>query len=134
MKKLVLLCLALATSVMPAMAKWVKCDISELTATDVVVIVDQTSGTAMSNDNGTSSAPSAIAVTFNEGKTELIGDIADNVKWNITKTEKSYYLIYPNDYMMEKMLSSYMIEKIFPGKILLEGYPRNCVFFNKSQF
>ena len=45
----------------------------------------------------------------------------------------SDYLIYPNDYMMEKMLDSYMIEKIYPGKILLEGYPRNCVFFSESE-
>jgi CDP-glycerol glycerophosphotransferase len=40
----------------------------------------------------------------------------------------SDYLLYPNDYMMDKMLNAYMIEKIYPGKILLEGYPRNSVF------
>ena len=45
----------------------------------------------------------------------------------------SDYLLYPNDYMMEKMLNSYMIEKIYPGEILLEGYPRNSVFFNESR-
>ena len=44
----------------------------------------------------------------------------------------SDYLLYPNDYMMEKMLNAYMIEKIYPGKILLEGYPRNSVFFQES--
>ena len=44
----------------------------------------------------------------------------------------SDYLLYPNDYMMEKMLDSYMIEKIYPGQILLEGYPRNSVFFEGS--
>ena len=44
----------------------------------------------------------------------------------------SDYLLYPNDYMMDKMLNAYMIEKIYPGKILLEGYPRNSVFFTKS--
>ncbi|WP_405294382.1 CDP-glycerol glycerophosphotransferase family protein [Methanobrevibacter sp.] len=42
------------------------------------------------------------------------------------------YLLYPNDYMMDKMMKSYMIEKIFPGKIMLEGYPRNSVFFSDS--
>ena len=45
----------------------------------------------------------------------------------------SDYLIYPNDYMMEKMLKGYMIEKIYPGKILLEGYPRNSVFFDNAK-
>lgn len=42
------------------------------------------------------------------------------------------YLIYPNDYMMNKMLNGYMVEKILPGKILLEGYPRNSVFFDEE--
>ena len=45
----------------------------------------------------------------------------------------SDYLIYPNDYMKEKMLKAYMIDKIYPGKILLEGYPRNSVFFDKKR-
>lgn len=45
----------------------------------------------------------------------------------------SDYLLYPNDYMKDKMLDSYMIEKIYPGKILLEGYPRNSVFFSQSK-
>lgn len=45
----------------------------------------------------------------------------------------SDYLLYPNDYMMEKMLKSYMIEKIYPGEILLEGYPRNSVFFDEKR-
>lgn len=42
------------------------------------------------------------------------------------------YLLYPNDYMMEKMLKSYMIDTLYSGKILLEGYPRNSVFFKNS--
>ena len=42
------------------------------------------------------------------------------------------YLLFPNDYMKEKMLNSYMMEKIYPGKILNEGYPRNSVFFTDS--
>ena len=42
------------------------------------------------------------------------------------------YLLYPNDYMKEKMLNAYMMEKIYPGTILLEGYPRNAIFFNKK--
>ncbi|WP_405303915.1 CDP-glycerol glycerophosphotransferase family protein [Methanobrevibacter sp.] len=42
------------------------------------------------------------------------------------------YLLYPNDYMCEKMMKAFMIEKIYPGKILLEGYPRNSIFFDKT--
>ena len=44
----------------------------------------------------------------------------------------SDYLLYPNDYMKDKMLNAYMMEKIYPGTILLEGYPRNSIFFNKN--
>ena len=42
------------------------------------------------------------------------------------------YLLYPNEYMKDKMLSAYMMNKIYPGKILFEGYPRNSVFFKDS--
>ena len=44
----------------------------------------------------------------------------------------SDYLIFPNDYMKEKMLESYNIETSFEGEILCEGYPRNSVFFNEG--
>ena len=40
------------------------------------------------------------------------------------------YLIYPNEYMADKMTKAYMVDKIFPGRILFEGYPRNSIFFN----
>jgi len=42
------------------------------------------------------------------------------------------YLLYPNEFMCEKMINSYMIEKIYPGKILFEGYPRNSIFFDEN--
>jgi len=44
----------------------------------------------------------------------------------------SDYLLYPNDYMRDKMLNAYMMEKIYPGTILLGGYPRNSIFFNRD--
>ena len=43
------------------------------------------------------------------------------------------YLLYPNDYMKDKMLNAFMMEKIFPGKVLLEGYPRNSVFLKPEE-
>ena len=44
----------------------------------------------------------------------------------------SDYLLYPNYYMKERMLESYMIDKVFPGRIVMEGYPRNSVFLKDS--
>ena len=43
------------------------------------------------------------------------------------------YLLYPNDFMKEKMLNGYMIENLYMGTILNEGYPRNSVFFNDER-
>ena len=44
----------------------------------------------------------------------------------------SDYLIFPNDYMKEKMLESYNIDTSFEGEILCEGYPRNSVLFDSE--
>lgn len=44
----------------------------------------------------------------------------------------SDYLLYPNVYMKDKMLNAFMIDKIYSGRILLEGYPRNSVFYKDS--
>ncbi len=46
----------------------------------------------------------------------------------------SDYLLFPNDYMKEKMLESYNIDTSFKGEILCEGYPRNSVFFDDVNF
>ncbi len=43
------------------------------------------------------------------------------------------YLLYPNNYMREKMINAYLIDKIYPGKILMEGYPRNSIFFDDER-
>ena len=45
----------------------------------------------------------------------------------------SDYMLFPSEYMKEKMLRSYMVDKVASGKALMEGYPRNSVFFDKSQ-
>lgn len=43
------------------------------------------------------------------------------------------YLLYPNNFMKETMLESYMMDKLYPGNILLEGYPRNSIFFEEEK-
>lgn len=42
------------------------------------------------------------------------------------------YLVYPNEYMKEKMIEAYMLNELYEGTILNEGYPRNSVFFHKE--
>lgn len=61
---------------------WVKTAASNLATGDYVVIVDETSVKAMSNDKGTSSAPSATSITISGNK--LSSDPAENLQWIVT--------------------------------------------------
>ena len=69
-------------------------NLADLTADDVFVIVGDNGDTyAMSNDNGASDAPVAVAVTVVEGT--LSAEPAANLQWNISITEDGY-TFYPN--------------------------------------
>ena len=71
--------------------QWVETALSDLSNTDVVVIVGN--NFAMTNDNGTDSAPATVAVTVSGNK--LIGDIDENIKWNVSVSNGNC-TIYPN--------------------------------------
>lgn len=43
------------------------------------------------------------------------------------------YLVFPNEYMKEKMVNAYMLQNLSKATILNEGYPRNSVFFNTKR-
>ena len=76
---------------------WVETDISSIKSTDIVVITmtNSSGGTyAMSNNNGTGSAPTATKVTVSG--TTLTSSIADNLKWNISNSNGTL-TIYPNE-------------------------------------
>ncbi|MGN1481084.1 CDP-glycerol glycerophosphotransferase family protein [Porcipelethomonas sp.] len=45
----------------------------------------------------------------------------------------SDYLIYPNEYMKEKMISAYMLDGVFKGTVLNTGIPRNSIFFHPEK-
>ncbi|SEL21932.1 CDP-glycerol glycerophosphotransferase [Methanobrevibacter gottschalkii] len=44
----------------------------------------------------------------------------------------SDYMLFPNEYMVDIMTHAYMIDKVYNGKFLLEGYPRNGVFLDNN--
>ena len=73
--------------------RWVKTTLSDLLPTDQVVIVDVTSKCAMSNDKGTSDAPTAVSVTLDGDA--LTGTVADNCVWNVTKNSDNTYTFFP---------------------------------------
>lgn len=87
----------LTTTASAAEGDWVAKAVSDIKSNDTVVIVatmsDGTTTYAMSNNNGTSSAPSAIAVTVADGK--LTGTVADTIKWNVTYSDGSF-TVHPN--------------------------------------
>ena len=75
---------------------WESTPLSELTTSDVFVIVGNNgSDYAMKNDNGTS-APTVVAVTVS-GNT-LTGTIADNIQWTISGNATDGYTFYPNGF------------------------------------
>ena len=74
---------------------WVPAAIGDLTGSDVFVIVGNNgSNYAMTNNNGTSSAPAATSVTISEGK--ITSAVADTIKWNISGNADDGYTFYPN--------------------------------------
>ena len=79
----------------PKTGGWYATSLSDIQAEDVFVIVGNNgSNYAMTNNNGTSSAPSAVAVTI-EGD-ELTSDVDDNMKWNIGGNADDGYTFYVN--------------------------------------
>ncbi|GAB4318056.1 MAG: hypothetical protein Kow0019_19450 [Methanobacteriaceae archaeon] len=52
-----------------------------------------------------------------------------NVQRNFAMAD---YLLYPNPFMEETMINSFMLKNLSKAKIMNEGYPRNTIFFNKD--
>ena len=91
-------CLSLALLIGAGTAwaeSWEAVELRDLTSSDIFVIVDVTSSTAMSNDKGTSNPPSAVTVTLSSDKTQIISTITDNIKWKIEK-DGDYFIFHPN--------------------------------------
>lgn len=79
----------------PTTGSWVLTDLADLVEGDVFVIVGNNGDTyAMSNDKGTGSAPTAVAVTVEDD--EISGTVDDNIKWNISGNANDGYTFYPN--------------------------------------
>ncbi len=87
---------------------WVRKDISTITSSDVFVIVNKLSDGstyAMSNDNGSSSAPSAVAVPVTSAGDRLTENPAERLKWTLSE-ESNGYIFYPagqtNNYLYNR--------------------------------
>ena len=63
---------------------WVKTDPTALASGDVVAIVDQFSSTAMANNKGTGSAPTATSITLNSDKSQISSEVPTTLEWVVT--------------------------------------------------
>ena len=72
---------------------WFDTNVEDLTSEDIVVIATP-DGYAVSNNNGTSSAPTAVTITVSEGK--ITSTVENNIKWNIDGNGTDGYIFYPN--------------------------------------
>ena len=82
---------------------WEKTAPASLNTGDIIVVVDQTSSKAMSNDNGTSSAPSATDVTLSADKSQITSIVATTLQWTLTTSDtggsRTYQLANGNNYL-----------------------------------
>ena len=77
--------------------EWNNASLASLTNTDIFVIANNggVSGYhAMSNNNGTSSAPAATAITVEDGA--ITSEVSANLKWNLSGNSTDGYTFYPN--------------------------------------
>ena len=75
--------------------QWVLTDLADLTSTDVFVIVGNNgSNYAMSNNNGTGSAPTAVAVTI--ANDAITSTVASTIQWTVSGNATDGYTFYPN--------------------------------------
>lgn len=76
---------------------WQKTSISDLTSTDVFVIVDEYYPYALPNDQATTGGSvTVVTVTLSNDKNTITSTVADNMKWNITGNATDGYTFYPN--------------------------------------
>lgn len=75
---------------------WEKVSLTDLTTDDVFVIVGTISNKTYALPNTeTGSKPAAVAITISTDGNQITGDVTDNLKWNIEKSEEKY-TFYPN--------------------------------------
>lgn len=72
---------------------WSETALANITSTDIFVFSN--GSYAMSNNNGTGSAPAAVSITVSEGK--ITSEVAGNLKWNVSGNATDGYTFYPNE-------------------------------------
>lgn len=71
---------------------WTETALADMTASDVFVFSN--GSYAMTNNNGTGSAPAATSITVSNGK--ITSNVTDAMKWNVTGNATNGYTFYKN--------------------------------------
>ena len=75
--------------------EWVETNLAGLTSSDIFVIVGNNGNNyAMSNDKGTSEAPTAVSVTIENGK--ITSTVSNNIKWSVSGNATDGYIFNPS--------------------------------------
>lgn len=53
----------------------------------------------------------------------------NNIQHNFLQAS---HLLFPNEYTKEHMMEDYNLDKLYTGKTVVGGYPRNCIFSDKE--
>ena len=82
-------------------ASWVKTAPEDLQSGDVVAFVELTNSYVLTNNSGTGSAPAAATITLNDDKSEILGQVSDQWKWEVTVSDNGLQLNVPgsSDYL-----------------------------------
>ncbi len=77
-----------------------------------------------------------IVNTWHGTPLKKMGRDVENRAYAIGNVQRNFlfsdYLVYPNEFMKEKMVDAYLLEGLYDGTILCEGYPRNSIFYHKE--
>ena len=69
---------------------------------------------------------------------KAMGRIVPNREYGLGNVQRNFfiadYLLYQQEFSRDIFLRDYMIEHIYPGKILTWGYPRNVAFFSTERY
>ena len=73
---------------------WRNTDLADLTSEDIFVIAETTTSRALTNANGTTSAPAAPSITIENNK--ITSEVTAAMKWNVSGNATDGYTFYPN--------------------------------------
>jgi CDP-glycerol glycerophosphotransferase (TagB/SpsB family) len=69
---------------------------------------------------------------------KAMGRIVPSREYALGNVQRNFliadYLLYQNDFSKEVFLRDYMLENIYPGKILVSGYPRNSALLHGERY